>query len=114
MGKVTIDIEDETLRQIQAASRLRQETVEQFLLRQAREAAQAPVKHIVNPSHRKIMEAAARPLAEGETERDAWHDRDRARAEAYAEARKRLLDLIDRSAGDMGSQTWDRASLYDP
>ncbi len=29
------------------------------------------------------------------------------------DSRRRLLELIDRSAGDMGEQRWDRAKLYE-
>jgi hypothetical protein len=35
------------------------------------------------------------------------------RATRAKDARRRLLELIDRSPGDMGDQQWDRTKLYE-
>ncbi len=68
---------------------------------------------IPNASHRKILAALTAPDGYRETARDALHNRERDRAEIYAETRKKLLALIDNTLGDMGAQGWSRASLYE-
>ena len=40
-------------------------------------------------------------------------DRIAARVSGARDSRRRLLELIDRSKGDMGDQQWDRSRLYE-
>jgi hypothetical protein len=46
-------------------------------------------------------------------DREETDDRDYQRAQGYFENRARLLKLIDESTADMGTQKWNRGSLYE-
>ena len=113
MAKITLELDDETLARLAEISRARQVTVEDLILRQAERVADVRYEGIANPSHRKMMAVLNRPDEYYESPRERTHDRELARAETYVDNRERLLALIDATEGDLGSQTWRRASLYD-
>lgn len=113
MAKVTVELDDKTMERLAQASRVTHVSVEDILRRQAEEVVRYSALDIPNASHRKILGALSEPDDPRETPRDALHNRERDRAEIYAETRKKLLALIDNTAGDMGAQGWSRASqLY--
>jgi hypothetical protein len=72
----------------------------------------APIE-IHNPSHREILSALKCSPDRHASARDEAHDRAKARAETYAANRRKLLELIDRTQGDLGRQTWDRSRIYE-
>jgi hypothetical protein len=72
----------------------------------------APIE-IHNPSHREILSALKGRPDRNASSRDEAHDRAKARAETYAANRRKLLELIDQTQGDMGLQTWDRSRIYE-
>lgn len=113
MAKVTVELDDQTMARLTHASRATHVSVEDILRRQAEEVARLSPLEIPNASHRKILAALTAPDGYRETARDALHNRERDRAEIYAETRKKLLALIDNTLGDMGAQGWSRASLYE-
>jgi hypothetical protein len=114
MAKITIDLDDALVERLTAASRARNITVEELLRGEAEQAAISPGPEIENTSHRAILSALRRPDGFYESPRDAIHDRERDRAEAYVAAREALLELIDTTEGDMGTQTWSRRRIYEP
>lgn len=114
MAKITIDLDDALVERLTAASRARNITVEELLRAEAEQAALSSDLGIENTSHRAILSALHRPDGFYELPRDAIYDRERDRAEAYAAAREALLELIDTTEGDMGTQIWSRRRVYEP
>jgi hypothetical protein len=113
MTRVTVELNDETLARVESLARARQTSVEELLRRRAEDIARlAPIK-IYNPSHRQILSVLERASDTYESQRDETYDREKARAEVYVANRRRLLDLIDQTRGDMGLQMWDRSRLYE-
>jgi hypothetical protein len=113
MVKVTVELDDKTAERLAEASRAAQVSIEEILRRQAEGAVQFSLSEFSNHAHCKVLAALLRPEGYYETARDQLYDRERDRAEMYMQTRKKLLSLIDETAGDMGSQTWSRASLYE-
>ena len=113
MAKVTIDLDDEMLARLAEFSRARNVTVEDLILTQAKSVADMRYDAIPNASHRTIVAALDRPEDYYESKRDRDYDRELGRAESYVHNRRRLLALIDATEGDLGVQSWRRASLYD-
>lgn len=113
MAKITIDLDDGLMERLAVASRARNLTVEEWLRARAEQAARDPAE-IENASHRAILAALNRPDDYYESPRDEMHDRERDRAEHYASMRASLLELIDNTQGDMGTQRWNRRALYEP
>jgi hypothetical protein len=111
MAKVILELDDEILARLAEISSARNVSVEDLIRAQAESFAGA--QDIPNPSHRNLMAALDRPDEYYGSARERTHDRELARAEAYAQNRQRLLALIDATDGDLGAQTWHRASLYD-
>ena len=115
MTKITIDLDDGLLERLAVASRARNMSVEQWLRAQAEQAASAADEfEIENASHRAILASLDRPDGYYDSPRDEIYDRERGRAEIYADCRRKLLELIDATQGDMGAQTWNRTALYEP
>jgi hypothetical protein len=113
MTRVTLELDDETLARIESVARARRTSVADLLRRQAEEIARlAPIK-LHNPSHRKVLSALERDANYYSSPREEGHDREKARAEIYAENRRRLLELVDRTEGDMGEQPWDRRRVHE-
>ena len=113
MTRVTLELDEETLGRVETVARARQTSVEDLLRRQAEDIARLAPIEINNPSHREILSALERGPAYYSSPREEVHDRETARAEAYAASRRRLLELIDRTDGDLGLQAWDRRRLYE-
>jgi Ribbon-helix-helix protein, copG family len=113
MTRVTLELDEETLARVESIARARQTSVEDLLRRQAEDIARLAPIQIHNPSHRKILSALKRGPDDYSSPRKEAHDREKARAEAYAASRRRLLELIDRTDGDLGLQAWDRRRLYE-
>ena len=113
MTRITLDLNEETLARVKSLARAQQTSVEDLLRKRAEDIARLAPIEIQNPSHRKIMSALDWQPSSYVSPRDEINDRDRARAEVYAENRQRLLELIDQTKGDMGLQAWDRSRLYE-
>jgi hypothetical protein len=113
MAKITVELDDLTLDKLARASQLAHVSVEEFLRRHTVDALTLPPLEIPNASHRKILAALDREDESVPFTREEIYDRDRARAEVYVQNRQRLLALVDSTTGDMGSQKWSRASLYE-
>lgn len=113
MTRVAIEIDEEVLARVERLARARQTSVEELLRKQTEELVRLAPIEIHNPSHRKILEALQRSADDSSSPRDEIYDRDKARAEGYLANRRRLLDLIDHTQGDMGVQPWNRARLYE-
>lgn len=113
MTRITLDLNEETLARVESLARARQTSVEDLLRKRAEDIARLAPIEIQNPSHRKIMSALDRQPSSHASPRDEMHDREKARAEVYVENRRRLLELIDHTKGDMGTQAWDRSRLYE-
>ena len=115
MTKITIDLDDSLADRLLAVSRAQNLTVEEWLRAEAEHAARPPeTSEFKNFSHRAIPAPLDRPDDYYVSAREEMHDRELGRAEAYASARKALLELVDNTQGDMGAQTWSRGRLYEP
>jgi hypothetical protein len=115
MTKFTIDLDDRLADRLALVSRARNLTVEEWLRSEAENAARSEETfEIENTSHRAILAALERPEGYYDSPRDEIYDREHGRAEAYVDARKALLELIDKTEGDMGAQSWNRRALYEP
>jgi hypothetical protein len=112
MAKVILELDEKILARLDEISSARNVSVEDLIRAQAESFAGAH-DDIPNPSHRNLMAALDRPDEYYGSARERTHDRGLARAEAYAQNRERMLALIDATDGDLGAQTWHRASLYD-
>lgn len=113
MTRITLDLNEETLARVESLARAQQTSVEDLLRKRAEDIARLAPIEIQNPSHRKIMSALDRQPSSYASPRDEVHDREKARAEVYVANRRRLLELIDRTMGDMGAHAWDRSRLYE-
>ena len=113
MTKVTLDFDDQTLDRVASVANARHISVEDLLKARAKDIARLAPIEIINPSHQAIVAAAARPTGYYESRREEIYDRENARAELYVESKRRLLDLIDETDGDMGAQGWDRRRAYE-
>jgi hypothetical protein len=113
MTKVTLEIDEGTLARVASVARARHLSVEGLLKERAEDLVRLAPVEIDNPAHRKILSVLERPADYYETAREALNDRDLARAEHYADNRKRLLELVDETQGDMGAQRWDRGQLHE-
>jgi hypothetical protein len=113
MTRITVELDEATLARMEMVARARQMSIADLLRLQAKDIARLAPVEIHNPSHRKILSALGRDLTDYPSAREEAHDREKARAEAYVVSRRRLLDLIDRTEGDMGSQAWDRRRIYE-
>jgi hypothetical protein len=113
MTRVSLDLNAETLARVESLARARQMSVEDLLRKRAEDMARIAPIEIQNPAHREIMSALDRRPESYASPREEINDRDKARAEIYAENRQRLLKLIDDTKGDMGLQVWDRSRLYE-
>lgn len=113
MTKVVLDVDERTLNRVATVARARSVSVESVIVACMAEIASLAPIEIENPSHRAMLATLERPLAPGESERDALHDRERARAEVYVENRRKLLALVDATEGDRGGRVFDRAALYE-
>jgi hypothetical protein len=80
---------------------------------EAENLARLATIEIHNPSHREILSALKVSADSPTSARDEAHDRAKARAETYAANRRKLLELIDQTQGDMGRQPWDRSRIYE-
>lgn len=107
MAKITIDLDDGLMERLAVASRAQNLRVEEWLRTQAEQAAHVPAE-IDNAPHRAILAALDRPDNYYESPRDETYDRERGCAEHYETTRAALLDLIDKTQGDMGMQRWNR------
>ena len=112
MAKVILEMDDAILARLEEISSARKVSVEDLIRAQAENFAGVN-DDIPNPSHRKRTAALERADEYYGSARDKTHDRELSRAEVYARNRERLLALIDATEGDLGAQTWRRASLYD-
>jgi hypothetical protein len=132
MMRITFDIDDDVLALVERHARAANTSVERILKdhltmiagqndieRQSRTREEAkgisrlaPIE-IHNPSHREILSALKGSPGRDASARDEAHDRAKARAETYAANRRKLLELIDQTRGDMGRQTWDRSRIYE-
>jgi hypothetical protein len=110
MTQVTLELDDETLARVADVARARRMSVEDFLRKHAEDVARLGPIAIDNPSHRTILAALDRPAG---TSREEAHDRERQRAQGYVDHRRRLLDLIDGTQGDLGEQAIERQRLHD-
>jgi predicted transcriptional regulator len=113
MTRITVELSNETLARVETLARARQTSVEDLLRKQAEDIARLAPITVENPSHRKILSALERGADFYTSPRDEVHDREKGRAEAYVANRRRLLELIDSTAGDMGTYAWDRSRLYE-
>ena len=113
MTKITLEFDDQTLDRVASVAQGRHVSVEALIKARAEDIARLMPITIENSSHRKIVIAADRPLESYESKRDEIYDREGARADAYVEMRKKLLELIDETDGDMGAQGWDRRRAYE-
>jgi len=113
MTRVAIEIDEEVLARVERLARARHTSVEDLLRKQTEDLVRLAPIEIHNPSHRKILASLERPADYYSSPRDEIYDRDKARAEGYLANRRRLIDLIDRTEGDMGLQSWNRARLYE-
>ena len=109
MGKMTIEIDEATLSGAEKIARAEGMTVEQWMRQQVEQSQRLLPVTISNPNHRAILSA----LNNANEGRDELYDRAKQRAESYVENRKRLLDRIDATEGDMGTQGWDRRRAYE-
>lgn len=113
MTKITIELEDNVVERLAIVSRAYNLTVEQWLRAEAEKAARLEKTNVIeNASHRAILLALEHPKDYCGSPRDEMLDRENARARSYQDARQALLDLIDNTQGDMGTQTWNRSALY--
>ncbi len=129
MTRITFDIDDDVLALVERHARAANTSVERILKdhltmiaeqndverqrrasKEAEDIARLAPIEIHNPSHREILSALKGSPDRHASARDEAHDRAKARAETYAANRQRLLELIDQTQGDMGLQTWHRAS----
>lgn len=115
MKTISIELDDRVADGLATFVRAHGMTVEEWLRAEAERVAQPlPNDDVPNGSHRTILAALDRPEGYYGSSREEWHDRERDRAQAYAAARKDLLDLIENTQADMGVQKWNRSSLYAP
>src|SRR5436305_235022 len=100
MTKITIDLDDSLAERLASVSRAHNLTVEEWLRAQAEQAA-PPVADfpVENASHRAILASLERPEGYYDSPRDEIYDRERNRAQLYAETRAALLELIDSTQG---------------
>jgi hypothetical protein len=112
MKKVTFDLDDETLARVTSVADARQTSVETLLRQQTEAFARLVPMSIDNPSHRRLLSMFEGSQA-GLSHREELYDREKARAEVYVANRKILLELIDKTDGDMGHHGWNRAGSYD-
>jgi hypothetical protein len=112
MTKVTFDVDEETLARVTSVADARQTSVETLLRQQTEAFARLVPITLANSSHRRVLSVLGGAQG-GLSPREELHDREKARAEAYFTNRKILLDLIDKTDGDMGHHGWDRARSYD-
>ena len=110
MTRVTLELDEDTLARVESLARSRQITVEDLLRRRAEDIARLAPIALHNPTHRQILSALDRDCG---SPREQTNDRERARAEAYVANRRRLLELIDQTKGDMGRQAWHRPGIYE-
>jgi hypothetical protein len=129
MTRITFDIDDNVLALVERYARAANTSIKSILKdhltmiakrndierqRRVPEEAEdiarlAPIE-IHNPSHREILSALKGSPDRHASARDEAHDRARARAETYAANRQRLLELIDRTQGDLRLQPGHRGS----
>jgi hypothetical protein len=110
--RIAIELDDATLSEIERIARAKHTSVEAVARETLAGLARQTAPAVPGASHTKMMETLSRPRP-GETWRELTHDRELTRAETYAENRARLLELIDTTQGDMGSQGWNRRRLYE-
>jgi predicted transcriptional regulator len=113
MTRLTLELDDETLARVEAVARARQTTAEALLRQHVERMVRLAPIEIHNPSHREILSALEGGNHHDATVRGEANDRAQARAEVYSSNRQKLLELIDRTRGDMGRQTWDRSRIYE-
>jgi hypothetical protein len=113
MTRVTLELDNETFAAVETVARARHTSVEELLRRQAEDIARLAPIEIRNPSHREILSALEPGPDDHPSPREEANNRKRARAESYAANRRRLLELIDRTGGDLGQQTWDRLGIHE-
>jgi hypothetical protein len=113
MTKVTLELDEDTLARVECLARARQTTVEDLLRLRAQDIARLGPIELHNPAHRQILSALDRKSSDYSSPRHETHDREKARAELYVANRRRLLELIDQTKGDMRRQVWDRSRIYE-
>ena len=111
--RVTLDLDETTLARVETIASAKHISVQELLRRQAEDIARHAPIETHNPSHRKILSALERTPDHCATAREEDYDRAKARAEVYSANRRKLLELIDRSEGDLGTQAWDRRRIYE-
>lgn len=113
MTRVSFELDEDTFGRVERLAQARQMSVEELLRRRAEDIARLAPISIENRSHRKIVSALDRGPDDYGSSREEIYDREKLRAEVYVRNRRLLLELIDRTEGDMGGQAWNRQSIYE-
>jgi hypothetical protein len=113
MKNITLAVDDEVLSRVAFLANTRHMSVEDLLNQRVADIASLAPITLENPSHRQLVEASQRPLESYDSPREELHDREKSRAELYVHQKQKLLDLIDKTEGDMGTQGWSRMRAYE-
>lgn len=113
MTKLTLDFDDQILSRVASVAEARHVSVETLIKERAEDIARLAPIEIHNPSHKAFVAAALRASNYYASPREKIYDRENARAELYVQNKQRLVELIDTTEGDMGSQGWDRRRAYE-
>lgn len=117
MGKAMLELDTDMLALLEEAAQAQSLSVPEYLGRLVEvTSANQPSSGI--SYHQKMVQIAQ----EGQKKysnttstfnREETYDRDYARALVYLENRKRLLERIEATQADMGTQGWNREALYE-
>jgi Family of unknown function (DUF6364) len=97
----------------ETVSRLKRPVARSIPQEQISQSAEAPYETAHEKMQRLLNEGEAKYADRKWFDREEIYDRDYQRAELYFENRAALLNLIDETTADMGTQKWNREALYD-
>lgn len=113
MKNITLAVDDDVLNRVALLASTRHMSVEDLLNKRVADIASIAPIVLENPSHRKLVAASQLPSESYATIRDEIYDREKSRAELYIHRKQELLNLIDNTEGDMGTQGWNRMRAYE-